>query len=552
MKIRLCRLLLCLPTAWGLTTSPVWAQSGQRLSIEGRILSVTENRVEIDRGSLDGVEPGDTVRFKPRSGAEVSAQVERVEEHSCWVQLSTMGTIEPGVACEITLSNGLGQPRVNSGLGNGLPSQAPSWQRRVQEWDQQRPLLADDPLQPEERDPIWSGRFYTSFNTSLENESEQSTSIYSRTGVDLRGENPFGYGGRVRMSVDLDYRSYSSDSSSSESDMNGRLERLSYAHGGDRFHALRWEAGRFLSSLYPEFGVIDGVEMQYRLASGMTVGGSFGYMPEPGADYATGKDLQVAAYLQAIQGENNGLRWGGGVQKTWHQGTADRDLMLLKLDYLPNSNLRIHSSAWIDVYGAEDVGKGKGAELTTANVMASWREKEYGASVGYRQWRYPELLRYQAGSFTNTELLKANTSRADLRLWRNWTEQLRLSGRVDSWQSEDASGGSAEIRLDWSDLIGPDLDTSFMLYSRQGSYTDATGFRLDQYIGLEEGSLRVSWESVNYTPSEGGDSELMEHDVHLSWDHWNRNGWSFNIDGGLRFGDQVNSPYAALYLQRRF
>ncbi len=552
MNFRKLALLLCLPSTCGLATSTVSAQSGQRLSLEGRVLSVTENRVEIDRGSSDGVEPGDTVRFKPRAGAEITAQVERVEEHSCWLQLSKMEAIEPGVACEITLSNMPDQSRQNVAWGSGLPSQAPSWQRRVVEWDQQRPLLAEDPLQPAERDPIWSGRFYTSFNTSWENENENSTSGYSRTGVDLRGENPFGYGGRVRMSLDLDYRSYSSDSSPSESEMNGRLERLSYAHGGDRFHALRWEAGRFLSNLYPEFGVLDGVELQYRLATGMTVGGSFGYMPEPGADYATGKDLQVAAFFQAVQGENNSLRWGGGVQKTWHEGTADRDLLLLKLDYLPNPKFRIHSSAWIDIYGAEDVGKGKGAELTTANVMASWREREYGASVGFRQWRYPELLRYQAGSFTNTELLEANTSRADLRLWRRWSEQLRLSGRVDSWKSEDASGNSAELRLDWQDLIGPDLDTSFMVYTRQGSYTDATGFRLDQFIGLEESSLRVSWESANYTPREGGDSELVEHDLHLSWDHWNHDGWSFNVDGGLRFGDQVNSPYVALYLQRRF
>jgi hypothetical protein len=538
---------------WMVLATSAAAQSEAQVNLRARVLTVAETMAEIDRGSMDGVEPGDWVKLQPLTGGEISVQVERVEEHSCWVRLQASGLVEAGVACEIkvTLSAAESGQGAGNGMGENLPTAAPQWSKPINPWDPLRPLLADDPLTPEERDPIWSGRFYSSFHTNMENENQNSTSTFARTGFDLRGENPFGIGGRIRLSVDLDHRSYSDDDGD-DSQFHGRIERLSYAHGGDRFQPLRWEVGRFVSDLFPEFGVVDGVEMRYRLASGMQIGGSLGYIPEPSADYETGNDLQVAAYMQAVQGEQRTLRWGAGVQKTWHDGTADRDLMLFKLDYVPDSNFRLYSSAWVDFYDADDTGKSEGAELTTAQARAYWRQKDYGASLGYRQWRYPQVLRYQAGSFTNTELLEENTSRADLRVWSKWDANMRISGRLDSWQSDDKDGGGAELRLDWYDLIGPDLDTSFLLYSRQGSYTDATGFRLDQYIGLENGSLRVSWETANYAPSDGGDSELTEHDVRLSWDYWSAGGWSFNLDGGIRFGDQVNNPYLGLYLQRRF
>lgn len=534
------------------STNTAAAQTESTVKLDGRVLSVTETMAELDRGSMDGVEPGDWVKLRPLSGGEITVQVERVEEHSSWVRLQSAGSVEPGVACEIqvTLSRS-GSDSASAGNG-GLPSTAPKWSKPIPQWDRQRPLLAEEPLQPQERDPIWSGRFYSSIHTNMENENQNSTSTFARTGFDLRAENPFGVGGRLRLSVDLDHRSYSDDSGGDDSQFHGRVERFSYAHGGDRFRPLRWEVGRFVSDLFPEFGVVDGVELRYRLASAIQVGGSLGYMPEPSADYETGNDFQVAAYFQAVHGEQSTLRWGGGVQKTWHHGSADRDLMLLKLDYVPDPNFRLHSSAWIDFYDSSDTGKSEGAELTTAQARAYWRQKEYGASVGYRQWRYPQQLRYQAGSFTNTELLDENTSRADLRVWSKWKSSMRISGRVDSWQSDDNSGGGAELRLDWYDLFGPDFDTTFLLYSRQGSYTDATGLRLDQYIGLENGSLRVGWETANYAPSDGGESDLMEHDLRLSWDYWSVGGWSFNLDGGIRFGDEINNPYLGLYLQRRF
>lgn len=533
------------------------AQEQRSVDLPARVLSVTESLVELDRGSLDGVEPGDWVRLQPLIGGEVSAQVERVEEHSCWIRLKRAAAdsgIEAGVACEIKITTEVSKDDkpAGSGFGPGVPTTAPQWKRPQGEWDMQRPLLAEDPLQPDERDSMWSGRFYSAFHSSQENENDGSTSTFARAGLDLRGDNPFGIGGRLRLSLDLDHRSYSSDSGADDSNFHGRVDRLSYAHGGDRFHPLRWEVGRFVSDLFPEFGVIDGAELRYRLPSGLLVGGSLGFQPEPSADYETGEDLQLAAYFQSVHGEQRSVRWGGGVQKTWHDGEADRDLMILKFDYVPDTQFRFHSSAWIDFYDSKDSGKSDGAELTTAQARAYWRKDDYGASVGYRQWRYPQLLRYQAGSFTNTELLNENTSRTDLRLWGDWTSSLRLSGRLDHWQSDDDSGGGIELRMDWYDWLGPEFDTSVQLYSRQGSYIDATGIRLDQFLGLDSGGLRATWESSRYTPSDGDGEDLLEHDLRLSWDYWSNDGWSLNLDGGIRFGDHLNNPYLGMYLQRSF
>src|SRR5215813_259492 len=59
--------------------------------------------------------------------------------------------------------------------------------------------------------------------------------------------------------------------------VSGVLYRLSYSIGGDRFAPDRIEVGRFLQYGMPEFGVLDGVEWDRRLAGGDSFGASVGF-----------------------------------------------------------------------------------------------------------------------------------------------------------------------------------------------------------------------------------------------------------------------------------
>lgn len=515
------------------------------------MLAVAQQQVQIDLGSQAGVQPGDRARFLPIGAPPVTGRVETVEGRASWVRLDRAApAVEPGVAVEVLLPPGRRQGAARD-YGAGVPGTTPAWSRKDAPFDSARPLLAEDPLQPQERPSLWSGRVYLSADSVWEQEELDSQSTFGRMGLDLRGENPFGAGGRMHFALDLDLRSFSADGLASESDSAARVERLSYTHGGDRFHALRWQAGRFLQYGVPEFGVVDGAEVSYRVHSGDRFGGSFGLMPEPGQDYRTGDDLQVSAFYRWVADEDERLRLTAGAQKTWHDGSADRDLLLLKAEYLPSTSFRWRTSAWIDFYDAADVGKGDGPEVTLLHSNASWRWSDSGASVGFRQWRFPQLLRYQAGSFTNFELLNASTSRVDARWWTRFSGRQRLSLRADSWNSNADSGGGGEVRLDWPDLIASGLHSSAALFLRSGGFSEVTGVRLGQSYANDWGSWRLNWESANYTPV-GGDTDLLEHDLRLSWNQGSAAGWSFGLDAGYRFGDQIDSPSLGFFLQRSF
>ena len=66
-----------------------------------------------------------------------------------------------------------------------------------------------------------------------------------------------------------------------ESGLDLLVRRLSYAWGGTRFTAQRWEGGRFLQHGMPEFGVLDGIEWTRRRENGHRYGVSVGFLPEP-------------------------------------------------------------------------------------------------------------------------------------------------------------------------------------------------------------------------------------------------------------------------------
>jgi hypothetical protein len=528
-------------------------ENGRELS--ARVLLVNRGTVQIDRGSDDGVVPGDRVRFHPIGAAETYALIDRVEGRTAWIEWKDIPSgIEPGTPCEVLISIAPVETPMLPGyvLGDGLPNTAPQWSKREGLWDPSRPLLAEDPLQPEERDSIWSGRYYSNFQGVRETDQADSTSLYGRSGLDLRGSNPFGMGGALRFSVDLDYSSYAASGRATDSSFAARLERLSYVHGGDRFQPTKWEVGRFLHSEFPEFGVIDGIEASYRFEQGDKFGGSFGYLPEPSRQFTTGKDLQVTSYYRGVLGEDQNVRWGAGLQKTWHEGQADRDLAIFKFDYRADRDFDFRSSAWVDFYDATDVGKPKGAEVTSLTARATWRIEDDGLALGVNQWRYPSQLRYQAGSFTNFELLNSKTTRLDLRAWHKLAGGSRLTGRVDSWKSEDDSGGGAEFNWNLPNWLAENSTTTFSVFDRQGTYTDYLGLRFDQSLNLDSGNWRLSMETAQYQPIDRGDSTLNQNDIRLSWSHWSRDGWSLNVDGGYRFGDQQNSPSVGFYLQRSF
>ena len=82
------RMVLALALLLGLV-APLWAQDGALERLELRVSDTGPGaRVRVDRGRSDGVEVGDRVVLRPRSGGERTGAVTRVDDRSAMVELA--------------------------------------------------------------------------------------------------------------------------------------------------------------------------------------------------------------------------------------------------------------------------------------------------------------------------------------------------------------------------------------------------------------------------------------------------------------------------------
>lgn len=530
-----------------------------------RVLSVNGQLAQIDRGLEAGIEPGDRVRLRPRGSAERFARVQSVAERTAWIVLVPGPTGELGVDVgtpgEVEIPGERRREDPASSRSEGyrqrsgpLPEGPPVWKNKVERGDPNRPLLEQLGTPPSDRESQWSGRIWSSVHASAERKFRRSHSIFARSGIDLEGENPFGYGGQLQLRFDLDYRAWDAEEEFAEQDTAFRLERASYQRGGHRHEERRAEFGRFLQHGFPELGLLDGLELQWGRPTGRRFGMSAGWLPEATQELGTGQDFQLAAFYRDERGgttlQDARLRWGAAVQQTWHDAQADRSLLLLQADWI-QQGFAWRNSAWIDIYGSSDIGKDAGLEPSLAYSLLSWSNREWGATGGVRHWRYPSLLRFQSNQSAILDLYEDRTTRYDASAWWKALPRVRLRARVDYWSSLQRDGHGWELRADLEDFLAERLRTSFALFQHDGSFTQVLGARVDQSLPSWAGSWRLQAESARYEERYSGESNT-EHELRAHWFHSMASGWSISLDAGWRFGPDQNSPSLGLYGSRTF
>ena len=536
--------------------------ANQQEVVAVRVLAVNGQLAQVDRGKEAGVEPGDRVRLSPFGSAERFGRVQSVAERTSWVVLipgpNGENGVDVGTPGEIELPSAR---RRNSEEGadyrersGPLPETEPVWAVPAREGDPQRPLLEQLGTRSEERPERWQGRFWSSAHISAEREFRNSHSVFARSGIDLEGENLFGHAGVLQLRLEFDFRSWDAEGEAAEHETALRLERASYRRGGHRHETQRLEAGRFLQHGFPELGLLDGIEVQWGRPDRARVGLSAGWIPEATQELTTGNDFQLAAFYRDERGgtalEDARLRWGAALQQTWNDGQADRQLVLLQTDWIQRG-FAWRNSAWLDVYDSDDLGKEAGIEPTLAYSMLNWNRQEWGASLGLRHWRYPSLLRFQAGHFPLLELYSDRTTRYDISAWWKAQPGLRLRMRLDHWASRDRDGNGVELRADLDDFLADRLRTSLAVFQHDGSFTQVLGVRVDQSLPAWAGSWRMQAETARYDERYSGEAST-EHQVRAHWFHSMSTGWSLSVDAGWRFGAEQNNPSLSLYCSRSF
>ncbi len=516
--------------------------------LELRIIGI--GPVLVDRGSGDGVSVGDRVVVRPRGGGVYAGRVTEVRDRDSVVEFDEADFVpEPGTKGDVRLGGDApsydgtdrsGKP--GSGKKKGLTDQE-RWDNEDKEWEPGMPLLSGRPLRPRERDAKTTMRVFGS-GAITSTPKDDFDSSFLRVGVDAVAENYFGRGERIRFLGEIDYLTEHND----ETGLDLLVQRLSYLWGGTRFSPMRVEGGRFLQHGMAEFGVLDGVEWSQRLDSGHSFGFSAGFMPEPDEDFDSFSDFQIAGFFRWIADPHERLVLTGGFQKSWHNGAADRDLIILKARYRPEKGLQVDAVMWIDLYTGGDLIK-SGAGLTYALVTLTRRYDDgSGYTVAYRHQEFPDIDRN--GEFLPpiaTELDDDRLDRLSLDLWR-WYDRTRVYGHVSIYNDEDYTGGAIEggiaMRSGWDWTALANLNEFEEVVGGRAAY------------GKTSGNLR--WDlfyEFTFHHFDGFDNnrdDLFQHRVRGSGTLLSDSGWDVTAFGELSVYDEEISGTLGFSFQRRY
>lgn len=519
--------------AWGLVL--VWALCGgvargqaegepavvvQRVTLDLRVIAVLPSgEVVIDRGARDGVQLDDVVQLVPKGGAPRSGSVTQVDEREAVVSLAAGGVaVTAGVKGTVAVAV-LSAPQAPVVLEPSAPEDAlnesagarprPAWERADDGWTAGDPLLARVHAErPEERERVIGGRLYAAAGGAAMGDGERGHG-FMRGGLDAFALNPFGRGGRLDIDAELDLRArfVPTEDGADSGQSRLRFDELSYTWGLDRYSAEGYRVGRFLMGTTPELGRLDGVEWTRRLAGGDRFGANVGYLVENGFDGSTGHDFAVDAFYRWVPDERELVSVTGALQKTFHNGASDRELMFLRATALPGGGLgpwHLHAALWYDLYDDDDTLEAGGAELSRTYLQA-WRDWE--ASVRGRRDHVALSLVHEAFAETKASELdplfgagladeRVDRFAVDGDLWI--TPERRMFYTAGVWDDADESGLDVETGVQ---LVGQrfgawlDEGSSFDVrtFASAGRSSTVLGAGLAYGAGFES-SEDVGWE----------------------------------------------------------
>ncbi|MCA9003024.1 MAG: hypothetical protein KDB61_13955, partial [Planctomycetes bacterium] len=382
---------------------------------------------------------------------------------------------------------------------------------------------------------------------------------YAQLGYSLRGQNPWGRGGRVNLDMELQKSSLDFDSTvpggGDESDVYLRIRRASYAVGGDRDRSRRYHFGRFYSTVMPELGLLDGIEVSERRGDGLLYGTSIGWQPSYGPEIQFEDAMAISGWVQRSLGPEFLSSVAAAVQKTWFHGKPDRDWMLFKGTYANRGPWSAHGSVSFDLYDSEDIAKSTGFE-TTEYRMRVKRDlgRETGVALYHSMTRFPEVRRSLPVDYAVGQVSTAQTFRTGINGWKPISDRRSLSGRYEFWSDENADGGYTEVSLDTR------LDGEFASHWYVSGFVsntelaDITALRLGLRGFAKGGSWSTGLDLGQYKQfdTNGVSQSDFQGSLRGGWTGAIGNQWFLGLDAAVHFGEDRDAYSLGFLLQRSF
>ena len=548
-------MVILVPLAAGaLPTGALYAQQTQRLVVA--VTSASGRSVFLDHGRAAGIAVGMRVRLLPPGAPAVEALVRAVSTHNARADLPPGLPLPPvGTPGELEVVPSAAPAQTSTAAPPSVPEHPP-WTREEAPRTTEMPILAPAfGRHPGERPMLVRGRVFGQLDTTIDRGAGRRSEYYlSRVGTRLQATNVFGAGGTLQFSGELARRGTDLLDEGAGSDDRGRIDRVSYAVGGEAYAPYRAEFGRFVSRHVPELGLFDGVEGVVQLENGLRAGVGLGAYPLPFPARATGDDLGAHVFVDYTSDDDGSVTATLGLQKTWHEGAPDRDLLLARGAYRPSEGWWLYGSGKLDFYSASDPIEGPGIELTEAWLQVRFAPLDGpGASLSFSHFAWPELKRREYQSLPIELVRDGRTDRLDLSAWHDLTESVRLTARVNAWEDQSRDGTGGTLTADCSDVLASGVAATVSVLYADGSYSGGPGVRLQarRQFGLADVFFGYDWRRYRarglLTGTEHLTSESLHGGVDMAID-----GWNLSLSGHYDFGNAEDSYGVGLYAGHRF
>ncbi len=519
-------------------------------TVEVRVTGVSGETVFLDQGRDAGVAIGDRVLIYSRAHGILAATVRAVSRtgSSCTLDAGTLA-VEIGARGEVLANRP--QPEAKKPQDRETPEHPP-WKNPPEEWDKENPLLAPAfSRRPEERPTQFIGRAYLRGAYVSDQVVNHNTYTVARAGLDLTVINPVSWGGAAHVRAEGNYYATKLEEGDDTSDTEPRVDTLSYEWGGLRGQPLHVEIGRFLHDELPQLGSVDGAEVSYLFGS-FRVGGSAGWMPDAKRTVTLTEDLEGSLYARLTLGAREEFSAALAIQKTWHEGEADRDAALVAFDFTPSQWLSMSASAWVDWYTSDEVVKDAGFELTEAHASAIYRlNMNHGVGLFYTRIQRPDVLRDELEPEV-AEFLKKNLSTYyGAYTWHRLSAHVLVDTRVSPWIDVNGENGiSGEARLALQNLLFDKGEIALAAYYTDSAFSTGPGARLS-VSRLFAPVYATVWYDIARYEYPATERTALQQWVHLSLDAALSETWSASLTGDYRFGDDQDSYSFSFSLEKR-
>lgn len=550
------RLLTVSPVVW-IASVAIAQEPGERV-LQVAVTAISARDVFLDHGRDSGLRPGMLVRLFPPGSGGIDVEVRSVSSTQARAEVPPgLPDVPVGTRGEVrvTVAPVASTPGETRPPKPAVPAHPP-WTRSEGTRTADQPLLVPTFSQrPEERPATLDGRLFASSQWNRDTGGDQrSDYLLTRLGVRADATNYLGQGERTRFAGEIDDRRVMLADAPDETDQNARLDLLSVAFGTEQWAPNGLEVGRFLSPHLPEIGLVDGVEYVRRFQGGYRLGGGVGSYPRPFPARDTGEDLGAHVFLDYTADASRSFAAAIGLQKTWHEGAPDRDLLLLRADGRLAASVRWFGSAKLDFYSGSDTVKGKDLELTELLASLRWDSGGYGAGLTLSHFAWPELKRAEYQNLPVELVRDGAVDRASLSGSLRASDRLRFHARADLWRDQDRDGTSYGLDGDLRDVIGSGSNLGVSVFQTDGGYSSGPGARATLRAPLGAGSWRVGYRWHRYelgdlvTGPESLTRQSAELGVSLPFSD------SGDLDCAVErwFGDREDAWSLGFYLQWRF